>query len=71
MTDESDEKVKGLVENLEKKYRRLIEYRASLSWKISQGNIEGAPSFDYDDSSWEAASLPTTWDPAKGEIWLR
>jgi len=71
MSDESDEKLKGLVENLEKKYQTFTRYRTSLSWKFFQGKIEGAHRSDYDDSSWKTTSLPIAWDPAKGDVWLR
>jgi len=71
MSSESDEKLKGLVEALDKKYKRLTEYRTDLHWKFYQGKIEGAHRADYDDSSWGSVSLPFAWDPAKGDVWLR
>jgi len=71
MSYESDVKLRGLLEDLEDKHKRLTGYRTNLSWKFFQGEIEGAHRFDYDDSSWKTTSLPIAWDPAKGDVWLR
>jgi len=56
---------------LEETYRRLTDYRSKLSWIFYQGNIREAHRMDFDDSSWEAVSLPFQWDPSKGDVWLR
>jgi len=69
--DELGADEKKLLEALRKTHSDLTAYRSQLSWKFNQGRAEGAHQMGFDDSSWTTISLPTSWDPTKGDGWFR
>lgn len=59
-----------LTERLKEKYDELTKYR-TVSGKFFQGEASEAYKADFDDSCWEAVTLPRKVDARKGEAWFR
>jgi len=60
-----------LIEKLKKRLQELKEYRKEFVWRFFQGRSPQAYKADFDDSSWEEADLPMTFDARKGDGWFR
>ena len=60
-----------LIEKLEKKLSELKDYRRRFVWRFFQGSSSQAYKSSFDDSSWEEADLPMTFDARNGDGWFR
>jgi len=65
------EEVTSLIDILRKAHSETVSYRSQVEWKYQQGQFEGAHEVEFDDSSWETRTLPTSWDPTLGDAWFR
>ena len=70
-TDCLNEDARNLVEALRKVHSDLTAYRGQLTWRFHQGDSSRAHEKDFDDSTWETRTLPTSWDPTLGDAWFR
>jgi len=61
----------SLIEKLQKKLHELKEYRRGFAWRFFQGVSPQAYEAGFDDSSWEEADLPMTFDARNGDGWFR
>jgi len=61
----------SLIKELQKKLHELREYRRGFVWRFLQGSSPQAYEASFDDSSWEEADLPMTFDARRGDGWFR
>jgi len=60
-----------LIKDLHGKLHELTEYQRRFVWCFLQGKHPQAYKADFNDSSWEVADLPMSFDARRGDGWFR